>query len=358
MNEECLICKAPLEYIGTDEVMVCELCHKKQNSKTRCLNGHFVCDECHTSGMDEIISICFNSKSVDPIEIIEKMMCMPSCHMHGPEHHTMVGSALLTAYKNAGGDIDLKNALYEMQKRGKQVPGGACGFWGACGAGVSTGMYVAIALKSTPLAKESWGLSNQMTARALEEIGKNGGPRCCKRDSYLAIIEAIKFTNEKLGVKMELNQVICSRSHMNNQCIHEECLFHKKAKKKVAFICVHNSCRSQIAEALGKHLASDVFESYSAGTETKPKINQDAVRIMKELYGIDMEQTQYSKLITDIPEPDVAISMGCNVSCPFIGRAFDDNWELTDPTGKTDEEFKKTIRKIEENILKLKDEYK
>ena len=124
--------------------------------------------------------------------------------------------------------------------------------------------------------------------------------------------------------------------------------------KKVAFICVHNSCRSQIAEALGKHLASDVFESYSAGTETKPQINQDAVRIMKEFYGIDMELTQYSKLITEIPEPDVAISMGCEVGCPFIGKAFDDNWGLPDPTGKSDEEFLKVIKAIEAKILELK----
>ena len=110
-------------------------------------------------------------------------------------------------------------------------------------------------------------------------------------------------------------------------------------KKKIAFICVHNSCLSQIAEALGKHLASDVFESYSAGTETKPQINQDAVRIMKELYGIDMEESQYSKMIDDIQKPDLAISMGCNEGCPFIGRAFDDNWELDDPTGKSDAEL-------------------
>ena len=123
--------------------------------------------------------------------------------------------------------------------------------------------------------------------------------------------------------------------------------------KKVAFICVHNSCRSQIAEALGKHLASDVFESYSAGTETKPQINQDAVRIMKELYGIDMEQTQYSKLISDIPNPDIAISMGCNVGCPFIGRGFDDNWGIEDPTGKSDIEFKRVIKEIESKILQL-----
>lgn len=358
MGDECLICKAPLTYLNTDIIMECEICHKKQESKTRCINRHFVCDECHKSGVDEIISICLGSGSTNPFEIMEQMMSMSSCYMHGPEHHTMVGSALLTAYKNAGGDIELKTALCEMQKRAKQVPGGACGFWGACGAGISTGMYVSIALKATPLAKETWGLSNQMTARALEAIGKNGGPRCCKRDSYLAIREAVKFTNEKLGVKIETNQPTCSRSDMNNQCIGENCPFYKKAKKKVAFICVHNSCRSQIAEALGKHLASDVFESYSAGTQTKPKINQDAVRIMKELYGIDMEQTQYSKLIDDIPNPDIAVSMGCNVSCPFIGRKFDDNWELEDPTGKTDEEVRKIIKKIEEKILRLKDEYK
>lgn len=129
-------------------------------------------------------------------------------------------------------------------------------------------------------------------------------------------------------------------------------------KLKIAFICVHNSCRSQIAEALGKHLAADVFESYSAGTEIKPQIDQDAVRIMKQIYGIDMEQTQYSKLISDIPEPDIAISMGCNVGCPFIGRPFDDNWELDDPTGKSDEEFIKIIKKIEEKMIQLRNKLK
>ena len=127
-------------------------------------------------------------------------------------------------------------------------------------------------------------------------------------------------------------------------------------KKKVAFICVHNSCRSQIAEALGKHLAGDVFDSFSAGTETKPQINQDAVRLMKEIYGIDMEANgQRSKFISELPEVDMAISMGCNVGCPFIGRAFDENWGLEDPTGKSDEEFKLVIGQIEKKILELKE---
>ncbi len=124
-------------------------------------------------------------------------------------------------------------------------------------------------------------------------------------------------------------------------------------KKKIAFICVHNSCRSQIAEALGKHLRGDEFDFYSAGTQTKPQINGDAVRLMKELYGIDMEKTQYSKTVDKIPMPDVAISMGCDVGCPFIGRAFDDDWGLPDPTGKCDDVFVEIIRRIEKRIKGL-----
>ena len=125
-------------------------------------------------------------------------------------------------------------------------------------------------------------------------------------------------------------------------------------KPKVAFICVHNSCRSQIAEALGKHFAADVFDSYSAGTETKPQINQDAVRLMKQLYDIDMEKTQYSKLLSEIPPVDIVITMGCNVQCPYLPCKHREDWGLDDPTGKSDEIFQTTIKQIERNIRKLK----
>ena len=124
--------------------------------------------------------------------------------------------------------------------------------------------------------------------------------------------------------------------------------------KKVAFICVHNSCRSQIAEALGKKLAGDVFESYSAGTETKPQINQDAVRLMKQVHGIDMEATQRSKLLSEIPEVDVVVTMGCNVQCPMLPCSHREDWGLDDPTGQPDEVFMETIRKIEEKVLNLR----
>lgn len=125
-------------------------------------------------------------------------------------------------------------------------------------------------------------------------------------------------------------------------------------KPKVAFICVHNSCRSQIAEALGKHLASDVFKSYSAGTETKDRINPDAVRIIKQLYGIDMEETQRPKLVEDIPPVEIVITMGCNVECPYLPSKHREDWGLDDPTGMPDEEFIKVIRAIETKITALR----
>ena len=225
MKEECLICKAPLEYLTQDEMMECAICHKQELSKTRCTAGHYVCSECPTQGMASIFGLCLSETSRDTIAILEKMMSMPFCHMHGPEHHVMVGAALLTAYKNAVGEVDLPKALQEMYSRGKAVPGGACGFWGACGAGVSAGQFVAIATASTPLAVEPWGLSNQMTAKALESIGKVGGPRCCNRDSYLAILAAIAFAAEHLHVHMETSVPVCTRSGQNNQCIGKRCPF-------------------------------------------------------------------------------------------------------------------------------------
>ena len=227
MKEECLICKAPLEYLETGVLMECAICHKTENSKTRCVNGHYVCDECHTKGADAIISVCMNEKSKNPIDIFEKLMSMEFCHMHGPEHHIMVGASLLTAFKNAGGNIDLAKALPEMYSRGKSVPGGACGFWGACGAAVSAGIYFSVITDTTPLSEASWGSSNLMTSRALGKIGEIGGPRCCKRNGYLSITEAVSFTDEQLGIKMELGEICCSRSHLNNQCLKERCPFNK-----------------------------------------------------------------------------------------------------------------------------------
>lgn len=180
------------------------------------------------SSVDPVAALCLADTSRNPIEILEKLMSQPDCPMHGPTHHVLVGAALLTAYNNSLPDsskLDLKEALAEMRERGEQVPGGACGYMGACGASISTGIFLSIVTRNTPFSTDTWRLCNLCTARALEQVAENGGPRCCKRDSYLSVLTAIDFVKENLGVEMEKPEVRCSRSQINEQCIGKKCPF-------------------------------------------------------------------------------------------------------------------------------------
>ena len=179
-------------------------------------------------GIEVIMEICQKTDSKNPVEIARRIMEDPYIYMHGPEHHVMVGAVLLTAYRNSGGDIDLKEALEEMKERGSQIPGGVCGFWGCCGAGVSTGIYMSIVTGATPLAGRSWGLANRTTAKALEAIGELGGPRCCKRDTFTAIRKAAEMTAKELGVEMDCPaEIVCTFSEENQQCLKKACPYHR-----------------------------------------------------------------------------------------------------------------------------------
>jgi hypothetical protein len=177
---------------------------------------------------DPVAALCLADTSRNPIEILEKLMSQPDCPMHGPTHHVLVGAALLTAYNSCLPDsnkLNLEEALAEMRERGEQVPGGACGYMGACGASISTGIFLSIVTRNTPFSTDTWRLCNLCTARALEQVALNGGPRCCKRDSYLSVLSTIDFVKEHLGVKMEKPEVRCSRSQINEQCIGKKCPF-------------------------------------------------------------------------------------------------------------------------------------
>jgi len=228
MTNECLICNAHLEYLEKDEEMTCEICHKIEKSKTRCINKHYICNDCHMNGIHKIMKICLESNSKNPIEILDTLMSQSFCHMHGPEHHIIVGSSILTAYKNAGGNINLKESLSELLNRAKQVPGGTCGYWGACGAAISSGMAISIITKSTPLTTKEFQLSNKMTSLSLNNISKHGGPRCCKRDSYLSIETAIEFIKENLDIILEKTEIVCKYYPQNDQCKKSECLYFRK----------------------------------------------------------------------------------------------------------------------------------
>lgn len=230
----CLLCGKPLIYYETAREMECALCHQTFQSRAACEDGHYVCDDCHArQGVQSILDYCMQSDSRDPIAMVQEMMQDPFVYMHGPEHHVMVGAALLTAYRNSGGALDLAAALEEMHARGGEYPGGACGFWGCCGAAVSAGMFFSIALGATPLSEQSWGMANEVTARALAEIGKLGGPRCCKRNSFTAIRTTAAYVQEKLGIAMQLpEQIRCTFFRENEECLRGRCPYHPAGESK------------------------------------------------------------------------------------------------------------------------------
>ncbi len=227
-NPACLICGAPLEYFEKEEEMTCSVCGKTILSNAKCTNGHFVCDECHASPSFAVIRyVCLHTASTDPFAIATEIMDSDAVHMHGPEHHILTGAALLTAYKNAGGDLDLPTALTSMEHRGKMVPGGFCGLAGTCGAAVSAGIFLSIALKTNPLSEKNWALGNLLTGECLIKIGSIGGPRCCKRDTYIAMQTAVEFVAKHLGINMTMpEKIVCEYSGRNQECLLDECPFH------------------------------------------------------------------------------------------------------------------------------------
>lgn len=224
----CLICGEELIYKNSEEEMECVFCGKKQMSNVACKNGHFICDECHGRDAEEIITaFCLNTDMTDPLRIAVSLMRHPALHMHGPEHHYLVPAALVTAYYNlTGGKEKKEEALKKVLARSGHIKGGFCGTHGTCGAGIGTGIFISVITGATPLSKESWSLSNRMTATALMAIAGAGGPRCCKRDSYIAIIEAAKFLKDNLGVVLPVtNEFCCEFSGLNRECRNNECPF-------------------------------------------------------------------------------------------------------------------------------------
>lgn len=223
----CIVCGKPLMYDTTARKMQCEQCGRHVLSHACCADGHFVCDACHADyGAQVIVQACLGLSSDNPITIAQTLMQLPSIHMHGPEHHILAGAALLTAYYHAGGQLDLPQVLKHIVQRGKQVPGGTCGFWGACGAAISAGIFMSIVQNVTPLKRIGYGNSNTMTAKCLHAIGETGGPRCCKRNTFLAIWEAAIYCREALGISMALpSSITCTFPNRNRECLRRKCPF-------------------------------------------------------------------------------------------------------------------------------------
>lgn len=223
----CLICGKPIVYSEQAREHTCAICGETEMGRCACEDGHYVCDSCHRSeGVQATYDYLAQSNSKNPVELAAHMMDKDVIYPNGPEHHTLVGGCLLTAYANAGGAIDKEKALAEMKKRSLQVPGGTCGFWGTCGAAVSAGQYWSIVSGSSPMATDAWGQCQKLTSIILSRLSEYGGPRCCKRTGFVAIQEAAAFTREKTGVEMEMPETIsCHWFPRNAECLRERCPF-------------------------------------------------------------------------------------------------------------------------------------
>jgi len=228
-NEGCFLCAEELVYSQSYGEKTCYYCGELFSSNVCCPNNHFVCDSCHSSSAKDLIAkTCMQSTATDPIELANILMKSPQVKMHGPEHHFLVPAVLLTAYYNSKGDLANKSsAILIAQKRAETVPGGYCGTHGNCGAAVGTGIFISIITGSTPLAEEEWKLSNEMTGHSLLAIAKQGGPRCCKRDSFTAIQTAIDYLEKHFNIDLPKNEISCSFSHMNKQCKFSDCQYYQ-----------------------------------------------------------------------------------------------------------------------------------
>jgi len=232
-TRDCIICGKELIYFDDYIELECMYCHKRYISNVSCIDGHYVCDTCHSVDAIELIeNYCRETSKTNPIDMAIELMKNPSIHMHGPEHHFLVPAVLITSYYNTLDKKDDKiKKLAVAKMRAKDVKGGFCGFYGDCGAAVGTGIYVSIILGASPLSKESWGLANLMTGTSLISLASIGGPRCCKRNSFTAIREAAKFTDEHFNVKLydyENYSPVCSFNLKNNECLKGECPYYNK----------------------------------------------------------------------------------------------------------------------------------
>ena len=237
----CLVCGGSLVYWEEARQVTCHVCGKQETGRCVCEAGHYVCDACHRAeGVDYIIGLCLQSTLTDPIAILNEAMNDKSIYPNGPEHHTLVGAALITAYANAGGKspkgeaFDKDAALAELRKRSLQVPGGTCGFWGTCGAAVSSGQAMSILNGSTPMTQEPWGQCQRLTSMILGRMADLGGPRCCKRTGYISILTAVPYINMTLGANMQLpDEVVCTHFARNAECRRAECPFFPNANDDV-----------------------------------------------------------------------------------------------------------------------------
>lgn len=230
----CLLCGGELTYQASPHSYTCCFCERTFQSVACCPAGHFICDDCHQQDAVALIeSYCNHSQSVDPFAMADALMHYDQVTMYGPEHHYLVPAVLIAAWYNATGAGGKSLSLALARKRAEKVPGGFCGTHGSCGAGIGAGIFISVITGATPMSTEEWRLSNLLTGRCLTLIAEHGGPRCCKRDVFLALSETVRFVKEQFGISLGQSDVSCDFSANSKWCKRGECPFYSGREERV-----------------------------------------------------------------------------------------------------------------------------
>lgn len=317
-----------------------------------------------TVGKDEIAWVtdaCLQVESVQPACLLETLMADARCVPFGPVHHFLPGAVLIACFANAN-DVcreTLEAQLTELGSRCVCVPGAACAQWGVCGAAASVGMAFAFAHENAPLKKEGWSEGQVAVAEILKAIAATGAPRCCKRDSRIAV----ELGSKVFGLNGQTTEAhpLCASMASNTVCAGAQCRFFgapdrqraAKKRKKVAFVCTKNSCRSHIAEAIARQKYPEIIQAYSAGTHVGSGIDPVAAEVLQTEHGIKAKSVQYSKPLEALPEVDAVITMGCGVECPALTASIHEDWGLEDPVGQPREAHIACAQLIEAKLDQL-----
>lgn len=219
----CMVCGEDLIYLENEQDLTCYFCGQVTAANARCVNGHFICDACHAADALEVIrTVCLHSQEANPVLLMQTIRSHQQFRIHGPKHHALVPAILLTALRNSGTPVTDEQIEIAIQ-RGQRITGGACAFMGACGAAVGVGIAVSLIIGASPYEGARRQSAQQATLAALEEIASFDAPRCCQRDSWLAIKKASKVLEEFTGTSLTISQIHCTQFPKNKECIHEKC---------------------------------------------------------------------------------------------------------------------------------------
>jgi SAM-dependent methyltransferase len=225
-SKGCSVCGQALEYLDAPQEAECYYCGRQLRTRACCIAGHFVCDQCHGGDYLRFVrGFVAQCDETDPLAVFCAMREAFPFPLHGPEHHAMVPAAFLAAYRNSGGVIQPK-AIADAISEGAKLPGGTCAYWGGCSAALGMGVAYSAILNASPLKSRGRSAAQAIVARILQRLSDLRAPRCCRRESLIALQVGAELSAQLLPHPLATEgDPTCTQNSLNRECIGKGCPF-------------------------------------------------------------------------------------------------------------------------------------